>query len=133
MKTALMVFASDLIDEGFEVVADVARDRGGFEAIELAAIYHHARDVHPHNPVHRVLFLDGGALFFAPILEHLAGSASSRTSPACSRRSIRYAACSRWAAHAISPCARGQSTCTTSLSASATPMPLSRMRSAITS
>jgi hypothetical protein len=82
MKTALMVFASDLIDEGFEAVADVARERGGFEAIELAAIYHHARDVHPHNPVHRVRFLDGGAFFFRPdprafsgqrIQPHLAG------------------------------------------------------------
>ena len=95
MKTALMVFASDLIDEGFEAVADVARDRGGFEAIELAAIYHHARDVHPHNPVHRVLFLDGGALFFRPdprafsgqrIQPHLAGvldRGRSAAPPAC--------------------------------------------------
>ena len=63
MKTALMVFASDLIDEGFEAVADVARDRGGFEAIELAAIYHHARDVHPHNPYTGSVSGWGSALF----------------------------------------------------------------------
>ena len=42
-------------------------------AIELAAIYHHARDVHPHNPVHRVRFLDGGALFFRPDPQAFAG------------------------------------------------------------
>jgi hypothetical protein len=66
MKSALMVFASDLVDEGFAAVLANARERGGFDGIELAAIYHHARDVHPHNPVHRVRFLDGGAFFFQP-------------------------------------------------------------------
>ena len=73
MKTALMVFASDLVDEGFETVVDLARERGGFDGIELAAIYHHARDVHPHNPVRRVLFLDGGAIFFRPDPRAFAG------------------------------------------------------------
>ena len=61
-----MVFASDLVDEGFEAVLANAQQRGAFDGIELAAIYHHARDVHPHNPVHRVRFLDGGAFFFRP-------------------------------------------------------------------
>ena len=73
MQTALMVFATDLVDEGFDAVVDAAKDRGGCEGIELAAIYHHARDVHPHNPVHRVRFLDGGALFFRPDLNAFAG------------------------------------------------------------
>ncbi|HEU5431825.1 MAG TPA: hypothetical protein VFU81_09185, partial [Thermomicrobiales bacterium] len=82
MKTALMVFASDLIDEGFEAVVDAAHDRGDFDGIELAAVYHHARDVHPHNPNRKVRFLDGGAAFFRPdpgafagqrIQPHLAG------------------------------------------------------------
>jgi hypothetical protein len=72
MQAALMAFASDLVDEGFATVVDLARDRGGFEGIELAAIYHHARDVHPHNPVHRVRFLDGGAVFFRPDLRAFA-------------------------------------------------------------
>ena len=66
MNAALMVFASDLRDEGCATVIERARERGGFDGIELAAIYHHARDVHPHNPRRRVLFLDGGALFFRP-------------------------------------------------------------------
>src|SRR4051794_360874 len=73
MQTALMVFATDLVDEGFKTVVDAAKDRGGCEGIELAAIYHHARDVHPHNPVHRVRFLDGGALFFPPDMNAFAG------------------------------------------------------------
>jgi hypothetical protein len=68
-----MVFASDLVDEGFETVIETARERGGFDGIELAAIYHHARDVHPHNPRQRVRFLDGGACFFRPDLSAFAG------------------------------------------------------------
>ena len=59
-----MAFATDLVDEGFETVVARARDRGGFDAVEMGAIYHHARDVHPHNPRHTVRFLDGGACFF---------------------------------------------------------------------
>jgi hypothetical protein len=73
MQTALMVFASDLVDEGFATVVDAARERGGFAGIELGAIYHHARDVHPHNPVRKVRFLDGGALFFRPDPRAFAG------------------------------------------------------------
>jgi hypothetical protein len=61
-----MVYASDLVDEGFEHVVDVARDRGGVDGLELGAIYHHGRDLYPHNPRHRLLFLDGGACFFRP-------------------------------------------------------------------
>jgi hypothetical protein len=132
MKTALMVFASDLIDEGFEAVADVARERGGFEAIELAAIYHHARDVHPHNPVHRVRFLDGGAFFFRPdprafsgqrIQPHLAGMLEE-VDPL--RRLLAVG-------RARDLSVRAWTINLHNYSASATPMPLSRTRSAIAS
>jgi hypothetical protein len=73
VKTALMVFASDLVDEGFDAVVEAARERGGFDGIELAAVYHHARDVHPHNPRRKVRFLDGGAASFRPDPEAFAG------------------------------------------------------------
>jgi hypothetical protein len=91
MKAALMVFASYLVDEGFEAIVDQARQRGGFAAIELAAIYHHARDVHPHKPVHKGRFLDGGALYFRPDPARSPGGGFSRTSPAWSKRSTRCA------------------------------------------
>ena len=61
-----MLYASDIVDEGFEVVIEGARDRGGMDALELGAIYHHGRDLYPHNPRHKLLFLDGGACFFRP-------------------------------------------------------------------
>jgi hypothetical protein len=72
VKAALMVYATDLLGEGYDRVVKRARDDGGFDALELAAIYHHARDVSPHNP-HHVQFLDGGAWFFRPRPESLAG------------------------------------------------------------
>ena len=56
----MMVYATDLVDEGFDVVLQRLQERGAIEAVELAAIYHHARDLYPHNPVHRVHFADGG-------------------------------------------------------------------------
>jgi hypothetical protein len=61
-----MLYASDFVDEGPETVLGRARERGGLDALELAAIYHHGRDLYPHNPLHRLLFLDGGACFFRP-------------------------------------------------------------------
>jgi hypothetical protein len=66
MKAAAMVFASDLRDEGVGTVFDRLQVRGGLDGVELAAAYHHARDVYPHNPLNPVHFPDGGAVFFRP-------------------------------------------------------------------
>lgn len=66
MKAAMMVYATDLVDEGFDAVLDGLRERGALDGVELAAVYHHARDLYPHNPVHRLHFADGGACFFRP-------------------------------------------------------------------
>jgi hypothetical protein len=32
----------------------------------MAAAYHHGRDIFPHNPIRKVHFLEGGAVFFQP-------------------------------------------------------------------
>lgn len=74
MKAAMMIYATDLVDEGFDVVLQRLQERGAIEAVELAAIYHHARDLYPHNPVHRVHFADGGACFFRPEPKRYAGA-----------------------------------------------------------
>lgn len=66
MRTSLFAFATDLHDEGLDtVVANVTR-RGGVGGLTVAAVYHDGRDVFPHNPVRKVHFLEGGALFFRP-------------------------------------------------------------------
>lgn len=57
------LFAQDLHDEGVDLVLDRLR-ASGLNGATMAAAYHHARDVFPHNPQHKVIYLEGGAVFF---------------------------------------------------------------------
>jgi hypothetical protein len=64
METSIFAFATDLADEGLETVLDNVQERGGLGGITVAAAYHEGRDVFPHNPKHKVRFLESGAVFF---------------------------------------------------------------------
>jgi hypothetical protein len=66
MRSSLLAFATDLLDEGLETVADNVQHRVGADGITLAAAYHDARDVFPHNPRRVVYFQEPGAVFFQP-------------------------------------------------------------------
>ncbi len=66
MRASVFAFATDLHDEGTGTVLDTLGERGGLDGITVAASYHHGRDIFPHNPVRKVRFLDGGAVFFRP-------------------------------------------------------------------
>ncbi|MDI3340064.1 MAG: hypothetical protein QJR03_05985 [Sphaerobacter sp.] len=66
MQTSIFAFATDLHDEGLDVVLDHVQRRAGLDGVTLACAYHHARDVFPHNPVRKVRFLEGGTVFFRP-------------------------------------------------------------------
>jgi hypothetical protein len=66
MRSSLLAFATDLLDEGLERVAENVQRRGGAGGITLAAAYHDARDVFPHNPRRVVYFQEPGAVFFQP-------------------------------------------------------------------
>jgi hypothetical protein len=66
MDTSIFCFATDLADEGIDVVLDNVRHRGGLGGVTVAAAYHEGRDIFPHNPVHKVRFLESGAVFFEP-------------------------------------------------------------------
>src|SRR5205809_6887311 len=66
MRSSLLTFATDLLDEGLEQVADNVQHRGGVDGVTLAAAYHDARDVFPHNPHRAVYFQEPGAVFFRP-------------------------------------------------------------------
>ena len=79
MRSSLLAFATDLLDEGLETVADNVQHRAGAGGITLAAAYHDARDVFPHNPRRVVYFQEPGAVFFQPTP---AGSARSKLQPA---------------------------------------------------
>ncbi|HEV2034666.1 MAG TPA: hypothetical protein VGU71_10810 [Candidatus Dormibacteraeota bacterium] len=64
MKASTFLFATDLVDEGTDVVLDRLQ-RSLLDGLTMACNYHHSRDVFPHNPVHRVRFMQGG-VFFRP-------------------------------------------------------------------
>ena len=62
----MLAFASDLCDEGFDTVLGNVQERAGVDGLTMAVAYHDARDVFPHNPVRKVRYLEGGAIFFQP-------------------------------------------------------------------
>ena len=62
MNSALFAFPSDLADEGPGAVLDAAADRAGVDGLVLAAAYHAARDLYPHNPRGRVRALEPGVV-----------------------------------------------------------------------
>jgi len=66
MKTSMLAFATDLRDEGTGTVLDNVKGRAGVDGLTMAVAYHDARDLFPHNPVRKVRYLEGGAVFFPP-------------------------------------------------------------------
>src|SRR5919107_2371323 len=66
METSMLAFATDLYDEGLDTVLGNVQERAGVDGITMAVAYHDARDLFPHNPVHKVRYLEGGAVFFQP-------------------------------------------------------------------
>lgn len=66
MDTSIFAFPTDLHGEGVETVLDNVQLRAGLGGITLAAVYHEARDLFPHNPGGRIRFLEGGAAYFRP-------------------------------------------------------------------
>src|SRR3990172_2562407 len=66
MDTSIFAFATDLHDEGVEAVLDNVQHRAGLGGVTVAAVYHEARDVFPHNPVRKLRFLEGGVTYFRP-------------------------------------------------------------------
>jgi hypothetical protein len=66
VQTSIFAFATDIRDEGVDVVLDNVQHRAGLDGITVAAAYHEGRDVFPHNPAGKVRFLESGAIFFRP-------------------------------------------------------------------
>jgi hypothetical protein len=93
MQTSMLAFASDLHDEGVGTVLDNVQNRAGVNGLTMAVAYHDARDVFPHNPVRKVRYLEGGAVFF-PLMLLATGiySPASASSPA---RGTLSASCAR--------------------------------------
>src|SRR4028118_769347 len=66
METSMLAFATDLHDEGLDSVLGNIQERAGVDGLTLAVAYHDARELFPHNPLHTVRYLEGGAVFFRP-------------------------------------------------------------------
>jgi hypothetical protein len=66
VDNSIFLFATDIRDEGLDAVLDNIQLRAGLGGVTVAAAYHEARDVFPHNPVRKVRFLESGAIFFRP-------------------------------------------------------------------
>jgi hypothetical protein len=65
MRSSVILWATDLVDEGFDLVLDRIRDMAGADTVTMAGNYHHSRDVVPHNPRRKVQFMNGGVYFRA--------------------------------------------------------------------
>ena len=78
--TSLFVFPSDLVDETPELVFARARDKGQVDGLTIAANYHEARDLFPHNPRRRLSLIRGGTLFVSD-----ARTAATRVGRTCRR------------------------------------------------
>ena len=63
MEHSAYVFATDLEDEGVDRVLENLQERGGLTGVTVAAAYHAARDIFPHNPRSTMRFLDPGVSF----------------------------------------------------------------------
>jgi hypothetical protein len=66
MDTSIFAFATDLHDEGVEAVLDNVQHRAGLGGVTVAAVYHEARDIFPHDPVRKLRFLEAGVTYFRP-------------------------------------------------------------------
>ena len=71
MRSSVILFANDLVDEGFDKVVDTIQELARADAVTMACNYHHSRDVLPHNPRRRIVYMRGG-VYFQPRPERFA-------------------------------------------------------------
>ena len=102
LETAAFAFASDLADEGVDAVLDNVERRGGLGGLSVAFSYHAARDLFPHNPVHKVQVLDRGELFYPPDLGLYEGlRIRPRVSPLAAQGDVLRETCRKAAARGL--------------------------------
>src|SRR5947209_19728260 len=66
MYAALYTYPWDVIDESADRFCERAREQLGVDTISLAASYHAAKLILPHNPRRKVYYPEDGSLFFRP-------------------------------------------------------------------
>jgi len=65
LSASMWIYLWDLVDEGYDGVLSRLREHG-LTSISLATAYHAGKFLEPHNPKHKVVFLEDGAVMFKP-------------------------------------------------------------------
>ncbi len=73
-RHSVYCFATDVRDEGADVVLSNLQERAGVDGVTMAVKYHMARDVYPHNPKRRVASV-GAGVYYHPALQSYADEA----------------------------------------------------------
>ncbi len=95
IPSSAFVFATDLLGEGYDQVLDNLQARGGLGGVSLAATYHDARDVFPHNPKYHVHRHEGDVAWFAPQLQRYESGLAPRMAAAAQGADVLQALCDR--------------------------------------
>jgi hypothetical protein len=66
MYAAVYAYPWDVLDESVALFCEHAREQLGVDTISLAASYHAAKLILPHNPRRKVYYPEDGSLFFRP-------------------------------------------------------------------
>ena len=65
LSASMWIYLWDLVDEGYDGVLSHLRELG-LTSISLATAYHAGKFLAPHNPQHKVVFLEDGTVMFQP-------------------------------------------------------------------
>ncbi len=64
---SMWTYLWDLVDEGYAEALGRMKENG-LNSVSLACAYHAGKFLAPHNPKHKVVFLEDGTIYFAPTL-----------------------------------------------------------------
>ncbi len=81
VRHSVYCFATDVLDEGAAAVLDNVAHRAGVRSVTMAAKYHAASDVYPHNPVRRLATVPPGVFYRADQARHAGAVLQPRPSP----------------------------------------------------
>ncbi len=65
IHASMWIYLWDIVDEGYEPVFRRLKECG-LTGISLATAYHAGKFLAPHNPKHKVVFLEDGTVYFRP-------------------------------------------------------------------
>lgn len=95
VPASTFVFGTDLLGEGFDDVLANLQERGGLDGVSLAATYHDARDVFPHNPRYHVHRHEGDVAWFAPQLRRYESGLAPRMASVAAGADVLATLCER--------------------------------------